>query len=232
MVLFGFAPAPRAEPNLRQVEVLVAQRTNDFRAEQSLRKVESEGALDRAAREFAEFMARTDRYGHSADGNAPADRARARGYDYCLVSENISYQFTTGEFTTADLARRYVEGWKASPGHRGNMVDPAVVDIGVGVARSERTGRYYGVQMFGRPRARSIEFRVTNVSRMQVRYRVGGEAFTLGQRQERRHTLCVAEDVVFSSSGNAEGRKIRPSDGDRLVVEGDKRPTIRQEAGS
>ena len=225
-------PPALAEPNLRQVEALIAQRTNEFRAGQSLQGLEGNGSLDRAAREFADYMARTDRYGHHADGTAPADRARARGYDHCLVSENISYQLTSGDFTTHDLARRYVEGWKASPGHRGNMVDPAVVDIGVGVARSERTGRYYGVQMFGRPRARSIEFRVTNLARMQVRYRVGGEAFTLGQRQERVHTLCVAEEVVFAGLGKEEGRKIRPSDGDRLVVEGDKRPTIRQEAGS
>src|SRR5687768_3345634 len=100
MVLLAFAAAARGEPNLRQVEALIAKRTNEFRSEEALRKVESDGALDRAAREFAEYMARTDRYGHRADGSAPADRARARGYDYCLVSENISYQFTTGEFAT------------------------------------------------------------------------------------------------------------------------------------
>ena len=40
------------------------------------------------------------------------------------------------------------------------MLDPAVTETGVGVARSERTGDYYGVQMFGRPTTEMMEFQI------------------------------------------------------------------------
>ncbi len=35
---------------------------------------------------------------------------------------------------------------------RKNMLAPEVTETGVAVARSGKTGRYYAVQMFGRPR--------------------------------------------------------------------------------
>jgi uncharacterized protein YkwD len=44
-----------------------------------------------------------------------------------------------------------VEGWKRSPGHRSNLRDREAVDVGVAVAQSERTKRYYAVRVFGRP---------------------------------------------------------------------------------
>jgi uncharacterized protein YkwD len=109
--------------------------------------------LARTVRDFVDFMARTDRYGHEADGKQPADRARGHGYDYCLVSENIAYQYNSAGFRTAALARDFVEGWKHSPQHRKNMLEPAATQTAVAVARSEKSGRYYAVQMFGRPKS-------------------------------------------------------------------------------
>jgi len=223
----GLAEAAPA-PNLDQVEELIVRRTNEFRVERGLAKVEPDAALARAARAFADYMARTDHYGHEADGKKPSERARARGYDYCLVSENISYQFSSGAFTTAELARGFVEGWKDSPGHRRNMLEPAATDIGAAAARSARTGRYYAVQMFGRPRAQSVEFTVANVARSAVRYHVGEQGYALGPNQGRTHTVCSAEEVTFPAAANGEGRKIRPSHGDRLQVEGDRRVTVRR----
>ena len=197
--------------------------------EQGLGRLALEPALARAARGFADYMARTDHYGHTADGTQPADRASERGYDYCLVSENIAYQYSSEPLATAELARRYVEGWKDSPGHRKNMLEPAATDMAVAVARSSRTGRFYAVQMFGRPRSQAIEFRVTNAARRSIDYRVAGKGFTLRAGQGRIHTVCAPEDVSFPGAENAEGRVIRPSGGDNLVVAGGARLTIRQE---
>jgi hypothetical protein len=218
-----------AAADLEQAERLIARRTNEFRAENGLARLEPDAALVRAAEGFAQYMARTDRYGHAADGTQPAERAQARGYDYCLVSENISYQFSSEGFGTEELARRFVEGWKSSPGHRRNMLEPDVVHMAAAVARSAQTGRYYGVQMFGRPRSRSIEFHVRNVARAVVRYRLGDEEFSLGTGQERVHTVCKPPVVTFPGAANAEGRVFRPSNGERLRIEGDKRPVVRSE---
>ena len=52
--------------------------------------------LASAARYFADFMARTGKFGHSADGSEPAARAKRFGYEYCIVSENIAYRIQLG----------------------------------------------------------------------------------------------------------------------------------------
>ena len=171
-----------------------------------------EAKLTAAAREFADYMARTDRFEHNADGRHPPDRARAHGYDYCLVSENIGFEYNSRGFATADLARDFVEGWKRSPPHRKNMQDRGVVDIGVAIARSATTGRYYGVQVFGRPRRLSVSFSIENRSGAAVEYRVAARTFSLPPRVVRTHTQCDADALMF------EGRAIPPSNGDRFVV--------------
>ena len=139
---------PRADP--ARVAALVAQRTSHFRATNRLPALQVSGTLAEAAQRFAEYMAGTEQYGHEADGRQPAERALAHGYEYCIVAENIAYQFSSRGFTSEELAERLIDAWEQSPEHRRNMLLPGVVDIGVGVARSDRTQRYYAVQMFGR----------------------------------------------------------------------------------
>lgn len=212
----GSVAAQRAD--LARVEDLIRDSTNDFRREQGLQPVEADASLDAAARYFAGYMARNDRHGHQADGKEPADRASRHGYDYCLIAENISYQYSSADFRTTELAVRYVEGWKNSPGHRKNMLSPNAMDSGVAVARSEKSGRYYAVQMFGRPKSASVEFRVTNAARDTVRYEVGGKGFTLSHGSARIHTQCGPEEVALASARDGKRAKTVPRNGDRLVV--------------
>lgn len=204
-------------PDLDRVEKLVLERTNQFRREQGLEAVKADRTLAKAADEFAAYMARTDEYGHEADGRTPARRAAAHGYDYCLVSENISYQYTSHEFRTTELATRYVEGWKDSPGHRRNMLEPAATDTAVAVAQSAKTRRYYAVQLFGRPRAASIEYRITNAARETVRYRISEQEFTLAPGSTRIHTQCGFDEVGVQAE-RGKWTTLRPIHGDKLVI--------------
>jgi uncharacterized protein YkwD len=220
------APALAKKPDLGEAERLIARGTNEFRAEQGLARLEPNAPLAEAAQAFADYMARTDRYGHAADGRQPSDRAEARGYRYCSVAENIAYQYSSESFATEELARRFLEGWKNSPGHRRNMLDPHGVHMANAVAHSTRTGRFYGVQMFGQPRESSMEFGIANRAKSQVRYRVDGESFTLPPGRERVHTVCVPPEVTFT---NAEGGALKPQPGERLRVEGDRRLVVRRD---
>ena len=143
-----------ARVDANEVERIVVEDTNEFRQENGLATTRPAAGLRRTAEDFAAYMARTDNYGHEADGRTPGERARRKGYDWCRVSENISYQWSSHDFDTEELARRLVTGWKKSPGHRRNMLDPRVTETAVAVARSSRSGRYYAVQLFGQPRGR------------------------------------------------------------------------------
>ena len=182
--LFGAAGAELEEAAKR-----VLEQTNAFRATNRLQPVKTSRELTAAASGFAGFMAKTGKYGHAADGQQPAERATATGYDYCIVSENLARVYRSAGYDAAGLARDMVEGWKASPAHREAMLDPAVTQIGVGIARDAK-GRYFGVQMFGRPKADAIHFSLRNRSAHEIEYQAGEHRFSLPPRSERSHTVC------------------------------------------
>lgn len=199
-------------------ERIVAQ-TNAFRTANQRRPVTSSAALTAAAQRFAEFMAGTDEYGHEADGRKPAARAAAQGYAYCLVAENIAYQFSSSGFASDDLAERIFEGWEESPGHRRNMVLPQVTDIGVGLAQSARTRRWYAVQMFGQPKSESTRFQIANRADAAIRYELDDEAFTLAPRVTRTHNGCFRGPLRLLWPDGAASPPLEPRNGARFVVE-------------
>jgi len=143
--------------------------TNEFRKEEGLGKLKQNDTLTATAQAFADFMARTGKYGHEADGRTPAERADAQGYDYAVILENIAYSFRTNGYSTQELAEKFVQGWKDSPPHRKAMVHPHTLETGVAVARAD-SGYYYAVQLFGRPASEKFEFRVVNQTRQKVTY--------------------------------------------------------------
>ncbi len=222
MAVFGrlAAAAPAsgdADPSA--VAARIVPLVNALRRDHGLRPVSPQPMLRAAAQGFADFMARSDRYGHTADGREPAQRARAKGYDDCMVSENIAFEFSSAGFSTDDLAHRFAQGWAQSPPHRRNILDPLAVDTGTGVARSAQSGRYYAVQMFGRPQALRMRFRVTNRTRGPVRYELGTQSFELPAHATYAHARCDAATLVVHSPDNSTEPAVQPVDGAHYVIE-------------
>lgn len=212
-------PAARQRADAAEAARLVVDRTNAFRRSQGLANTARNARLDEVARRFAEFMARSDQYGHEADGRTPAQRAQAHGYDYCVVLENIAFQYSSAGFRTPELAAGFVGGWERSPGHRRNMLDRDVTEIGVAVVQSPRTARYYAVQMFGRPRAMHVQFRIANRSGATLRYQLGGESYRLPPRVTRTHEQCRAETLIVQLPGAEQPASVQPAHGDRYAIE-------------
>ena len=228
LLLFSFAavgaevPPVQAgvrSPDLERTADAIVQRTNAFRC--PLEPVQPDPVLRETALYFADYLARTDRFGHGADGSGPAERAERHGYEICLISENLAYQFDSRGFSADELASKTVEGWKESPGHRENLVDPHVTETGVAVAGSDRSGHYYAVQLFGRPRSDSIEFRISNESRTEVSYRLDGETFPLPPRYRRTHEQCRPAELRLQLPGERDAETIEPQDGDAFTVVAD-----------
>lgn len=215
----------RAPADLRLAGDLIVSRTNGFRDEQAVGKVNVNPRLRAAAQSFARFMARTARYGHTADGQTPAERAQKHGYDFCLVSENIAYRYSSAGFTTEALARGFVTGWKDSPEHRRNMLDPDVTETGVAIERSAN-GTYYAVQMFGRPEALQVAFKVSNRAGVPVSYTLEGQTFPLPPRVTRTHTVCRPPriDFVWAKDEDPQGGSaFSPGNGSHYVITRDTR---------
>jgi uncharacterized protein YkwD len=204
-------------PDLKDVARRVVDRTSAFRKEEGRDPVAVSDELTATARYFANHMARNDEYGHTADGNQPSDRAKRHGYDFCIVLENIAHAFDSRGFDAEPLADKFFTGWKESPGHRKNMLDPDVTETGVAVARSETTGHYYAVQLFGRPKSGAIVFKVENRSDEAVKYTTGGQEFELAPRVVRTHIHCRPAEVTFAWPGG-KSEAVKPPTGGRLVV--------------
>jgi uncharacterized protein YkwD len=215
----GLPAHAQRTPSVADTTRLVVAQTNEFRRNQGLATLAPNGRLDAAAREFAGFMARTDRYSHEADGREPARRAQAHGYDYCLVAENIAFEYSSEGFGTQELARNLVEGWKHSPGHRRNMLDNGAAETGVAIARSPRTGRYYAVQMFGRPQTMRVRFSVANRSQQALHYDIGGKTYPLPPHMTRTHEQCRADTLSLQLPGDAGVTRVVPANGQRYRIE-------------
>lgn len=196
----------------------MVERSNAFRREQGLPALAPERALAAAARDFAAYMARTDRYGHEADGRTPAERSQAQGYDHCMVAENIAMQYSSRGFSGPELARGFVQGWIDSPGHRENLLSSTATDIGLAIARSPASGRWYAVQLFGRPMSRAVRFELSNRSGTSLRYSLDDKVYALLPGVTRSHQTCSPPALSMSLPG-ADAVRLRPADGARLRVE-------------
>ena len=205
-------------PDLPQTEMAIVELTNAFRKESRLGEVKPNAALSAAARAFAEYLAKTGKFAHEADGRQPAQRAEAAGYRYCLVAENLAMNLDSRGFETRALASAAVEGWKNSPGHRANMLQRGATEIGVAIARApDKDPKFISVQLFGRPESLKVEFRIENQSGAEVRYNLGEETETLPARAIVTHTSCDPDQLTFEKV-HAAGGRFTPRNGDRFVV--------------
>ena len=184
-------------PDLPAVEVAIVDKTNAFRKAHKLGALRRNAKLDAAARAFAKFMARTNEFSHTADGRQPAERIKAAGYSYCLVAENLAFHADSRGFASGQLAQASLTGWEKSPGHRKNMMQRHVTEIGVGVAKAANTHQYYSVQLFGRPKAMTFRFRITNKSRSKAAYTLAGRRLAINARSVITHTVCVPGKLTF-----------------------------------
>jgi hypothetical protein len=205
-------------PDLPQTEIAILEMTNAFRKESKLGAVRPNAALTAAARAFADYLAKTGKFAHEADGHKPAERAQAQGYRYCLISENLAMNLDSRGFETRALAHQAVEGWKNSPGHRANMLQPGVTEIGVAVARAPNADpKFISVQLFGRPEALKVEFRIENKAGAAVGYTLGEKTHALPVRSIVTHASCDPKQLTFDKAGTA-ARRFEPRNGDRYVV--------------
>src|SRR5207247_1707093 len=96
---------------------------------------------------------------------------------------------------------------------------------------SSESGRYYAVQMFGRPRSSAIVFRIANESGDRVDYKLDTKPYSIAPRTIMTHTICQAVDLVFLKTGDAErganlGAVIHPRSGAEYVLHRDPQGSI------
>lgn len=124
----------------------IVRLTNDARARNGLPALASNSKLMQAASIHAQQMATYQQQQHTISGaEYPTleSRLQSVGYVYGSAAENIAWnQRTPQEAMTS---------WLNSSGHRANIMDPGLTEMGAAMAKSAK-GEPYWIQVFGRPR--------------------------------------------------------------------------------
>jgi uncharacterized protein YkwD len=139
LVLLACATAPasaqEAPLDAGAVRAAVLAETNAYRASKNIPQLKENAALEAAATTYAVYLAEHEKMGHTADGGNPPKRVSAQGYKSCFISENVWSSFRHPQAMLAgELARKAMDGWRASPGHNANLLQKRAHEIGIGAA--------------------------------------------------------------------------------------------------
>lgn len=100
--------------------------TNKMRLQNGLDPLRDNSALDKAAQLKAADMGLKNYWSHvTPEGKKPWDFINTAEYSYKKAAENLAYGFDNNKTT--------VTGWMNSPGHRANLLDPDLKEVGFGI---------------------------------------------------------------------------------------------------
>jgi len=117
--------------------------TNQHRRAAGCQDLRWQPQLADTAQRHAADMASNNYFSHTGrDGSTFAARIKATGYRYRRAAENIAAGYATPDDVVA--------GWMASPGHRQNILNCSLRDVGIGFGNNPASayGSYW-VQDFG-----------------------------------------------------------------------------------
>lgn len=142
-----FARGTSGLRDLDRVRAEMLAQVNAARKKAGAPPLRSNSKLDLAAQRHAEDMLARNYFAHESPENKTVrDRARAAGYDWRAIGENIA----EGQFSVDEV----MDTWLHSPGHRRNILDPGFKELGAGLALGRSGGGYRVVwaQAFGAKR--------------------------------------------------------------------------------
>jgi uncharacterized protein YkwD len=145
----AFARETAGLRDLERVRAETLTRINAERRRHGRAPLTLDPRLNLAAQRHAEDMLARSYFAHrSPEGKTVRDRARAAGFEWSAIGENLA----EGQQSVKEV----VEAWMRSAEHRENILDRRYTQTGVGLAlgRDPKTGEYriLWVQTFGLPR--------------------------------------------------------------------------------
>ena len=116
---------------------------NQMRIEKGLKPLIFAPDLLRLARNYSLDMGKRNFFSHyNPEGLSPFQRMEKSGINFTTAGENIAYNYGY-----ADAAKVAADGWRHSPGHYRNIIDPDFVESAIGISKSS-DGKYFLTQEF------------------------------------------------------------------------------------
>lgn len=154
-------PTPTPEPNPvltpTQLETAFLKLINEDRAKAGAHALTVDSELIDAARSHSAWMDKTDVFSHTGEGgSSPTARMEDAGYDAVRTAENIAYigGSRADVLDMSDVVQLHTNLMN-SAGHRANLLNPALTEIGIGLHQGDIKGMsaIFVTQDFGTPTA-------------------------------------------------------------------------------
>ncbi|MFL6233314.1 MAG: CAP domain-containing protein [Thermoanaerobaculia bacterium] len=142
-----FARGTAGIRDLGRVRAAMLAQVNAERKQAGVAPLRPNPRLDQAAQSHAQDMLARHYFAHeSPEGKTVRERARAAGYDWRAIGENIA----EGQLSVEEV----MDTWMHSPPHRRNILDRDFKELGVGLALGRSGGEWQveWVQTFGTKR--------------------------------------------------------------------------------
>jgi uncharacterized protein YkwD len=157
------APKPAPEPDsssqssATELESYFLKLVNADRAKVGADALTFDNELIDAARDHSGWMDSADTLSHTGvNGTNPGQRIDASGYDANKWAENVAYVAgSKAEVMDKGDAEQLHTNLMNSPGHRANLLDDGLTEIGIGLHQGDMKGMaaVYVTQAFGTPSA-------------------------------------------------------------------------------
>lgn len=138
-------PASSGTRPYLSIEDEILARVNNLRSSLGLNPLTKNSKLVKAATIRSDEMLATGQFSHTRPNGTSFETAINQvGYSWSHVGENIAY---CNGYSSSKFADVFFDGWKNSPGHYKNMVDPKFSEIGIAISFDGSTA--YATQNFG-----------------------------------------------------------------------------------
>lgn len=136
--------------HLQQVEGIVFDLINQERGRYGKKQLTREKSLTQIAYAHSSDMLDRNFFSHiNPEGRSPHDRI-VMGYPNQISASGENIWMSSGDRSTArDLAKKMVDGWMNSPGHRKNILSDDFSHTGIGVCQNGAETR--ATQVFAKP---------------------------------------------------------------------------------
>ncbi|MGV3630811.1 MAG: CAP domain-containing protein [Bacteroidota bacterium] len=153
-----FSVAQLSDANKVQLQKEIHTKVNDLRKSLGLRTLKLNDTLKEAASVHSKFQALNNKMTHSETKKElrdPVDRVKYfKGFDFELVGENVQeIPLPKGKLSAKEITRLselIYQGWKNSPPHYKNMVDPAYEFENLAFSENKALTKFYATQVFGK----------------------------------------------------------------------------------
>jgi len=140
-------------------EAYILKRLNDYRVENGLKPLELRADLTQSAKYKSLAMLQYDYFSHDNPNLG------GKSFDYLIwevlklsytsIGENLAFVGNSSQMNQIEAEELFI-GWKNSPAHNEQMLNPYHQYVGIGVVRSNQSGPYFkgykvliGTQHFG-----------------------------------------------------------------------------------